>query len=156
MTISRVYLSGGMEYSRDEGREWRVMMEEWLTEEFGCVVFNPNRESEQLLRDRYAGVDLRRMKFADPGQFSAILSTIVDIDTREIAERSDMVICYWDEAAQRGAGTKGELTVARFFRKPVYLVTSLPHPDIPGWILGCVSGIFPDFDELKAFLRTTR
>ena len=36
---------------------------------------------------------------------------------------SDCVICLWDEGAARGAGTKGELTIARYFGKPVYLVT---------------------------------
>ena len=76
----------------------------------------------------------------------------MDHDCREIAERSDVVICYWDESAMRGAGTKGELTMARFFGKPVYMVTTLPHTEIPGWVLGCTTEFFPSFDQLKTFL----
>jgi hypothetical protein len=64
------------------------------------------------------------------------------------------VICLWDEGAARGAGTKGELTMARFFGKPVYMVTAFPFADIPGWVLGCTTGIFPDFETLKRYLRS--
>jgi hypothetical protein len=62
-------------------------------------------------------------------------------------------VCYWDESAQRGAGTKGELTIARFFRKPVLMVTSTPMEALPGWVIGCVTMIYPDFDSLKAALK---
>ena len=53
----------------------------------------------------------------------------------------------------RGAGTKGELTMAKYFGKPVYLVTSIPYHDIPGWVLGCTTQLFSSFDELNVFLR---
>jgi hypothetical protein len=80
---------------------------------------------------------------------------LVDLDCREIAERSNYLICFWDSGAMRGAGTKGELTIARYFGKPVYLVTSIPFRDIPGWVLGCTDKIFPGFDQLKKFLLST-
>jgi hypothetical protein len=80
---------------------------------------------------------------------------LVDLDCREIAERSDYVICYWDQGAVRGAGTKGELTMARFFGKPVYAVTTIPFEDIPGWVLGCIEATFADFDSLKRYLSST-
>jgi hypothetical protein len=76
----------------------------------------------------------------------------VSIDSKEIAVRSDYVICYWDASAQRGAGTKGELTIARYFNKPVYMVTHMPKEKIPGWVLGCVTNFFNSFDQLKNFL----
>lgn len=148
----RVYLSGGMEYASDEGRSWRDDLEAWLTTEAGCTVFNPNRESDRFLRTRCPDIPFRSLKSSDPQRFRAIVTEIVDIDSREIAERSDMVVCYWDESAQKGAGTKGELTVARLFRKPVYLVTTMPFEEIPGWVLGCVTELFPSFAALKRFL----
>lgn len=150
----RFYLSGGMEYAAGEGRDWRQQMQEWIESELGGRTFNPNVESERFFAERYPGVDFRAAKKSDPGLYREIVARLVEIDTREIAERTDLLICYWDEGAARGAGTKGELTMARYFGKPVYLVTTIPFEEIPGWVIGCTDRIFKSFDELKTFCRT--
>ncbi|MGA9117212.1 MAG: hypothetical protein WB626_10595 [Bacteroidota bacterium] len=149
---ARVYLSGGMEYARDQGRLWRRELEAWLEGELGWEVYNPNTESERLIRTRFGGADLRALKARDPDLFRTIARDLVDQDCREIALRSACVVCLWDEAAAQGAGTKGELTIARYFGKPVYLVSSLPPAGIPGWVLGCTDRIFSDFGALRSFL----
>jgi hypothetical protein len=149
----RVYLSGGMEYAADEGRSWREDLELWLERELGWQAFNPNRESDRFLAALTPDIPFRSLKTADPARYLAIVGDIVDIDCREVAERADCVICYWDDGAMRGAGTKGELTIARYFKKPVYLVTTIPFAEIPGWVLGCTTKMFNDFEELKAFLK---
>jgi hypothetical protein len=148
----RVYLSGGMEYASDEGRDWRSMLQEWLEKELHCSVFNPNLESESFFAAHYPAVNFRRLKKENPVLYQTIASGLVDLDCAEIAERSDLVVVYWDESAQRGAGTKGELTMAKFFKKPVYMVTEIPQEDIPGWVLGCTTKLFPDFEALKEYL----
>jgi hypothetical protein len=148
----RAYLSGGMEYAADEGRDWRREMQTWLERELGCTVFNPNVESDRLLSTEYRGIDFRDLKKRDIVRYRTIVERIVTIDCDEIAARTDFVIVYWDDSAQRGAGTKGELTMAHFFRKPVYMVTAMPLEEIPSWVLGCVSRIFGDFGSLKEFL----
>jgi hypothetical protein len=141
-----------MEYAQGEGRDWRELMQVWLEEILGWEVFNPNRESDRMLAMLCPGRNVRALKSEDPEEFRRVVSQLVDHDCREIAERSDLVICYWDESATRGAGTKGEVTMAKYFGKPVYMVTALPHTDIPGWVLGCTTGFFTSFDLLKTFL----
>jgi len=148
----RAYLSGGMEYAPDEGRDWRQEMQTWLERELRCSVFNPNVESEKFLGTAYGGIDFRELKRRDIDTYRTIIERIVTTDCDEIAVRTDFVVAYWDDSAQRGAGTKGELTMAHFFRKPVYLVTSMPPEAIPSWVLGCVTRIFRDFQSLKDFL----
>ncbi len=148
----RVYLSGGMEYALDEGRDWRAEMHDWLVKNLRCEVFNPNHESDKYFAGHFPGVDIRSLKTTDIVAYASIVAKLVEIDCKEIAERSDLVICYWDDSAMRGAGTKGELTIAKHFDKPVYMVTSMQHKDIPGWVLGCTTLIFSSFDELKEFL----
>jgi hypothetical protein len=148
----RVYLSGGMEYALGEGASWRGALQLWLEGQLHHSVFNPNAESDRFFAARYPGIDVRKLKSENIEHYTEILRLLVEIDTREIAERSDYVVCLWDEGAAKGAGTKGELTIASFFRKPVYLVTSQAHQEIPGWVLGCTTRIFGDFEELKAFL----
>ena len=147
-----VYLSGGMEYATDEGRDWRSTLQQWLERDLHCEVFNPNLESDRLFRTRHSNINFRQLKTNDIRQYSSIAAELVDLDCKEIAERSDFVICYWDESAMKGAGTKGELTMARYFKKPVYMVTTMPHHEVPGWILGCATRMFSSFDELKTFL----
>jgi len=148
----RVYLSGGMEYAAGEGVQWRSDLQRWLEENLRHDVFNPNIESNRFFTAHHPDVDFRALKREDLPVYQEIARRLVELDCREIAERSDYIICYWDEGAVKGAGTKGELTMARYFGKPVYLVTSYPLQEIPGWILGCVTKTFCSFDELKGFL----
>ena len=94
----RFYLSGGMEYAQGEGRDWRVMLQDWLERELQASVFNPNVESDRLFSGRY-----HRSKFPTPqnGRSASIpgfiAAELVDLDCGEIAEHTDAVICYWDE-----------------------------------------------------------
>jgi hypothetical protein len=111
----RVYLSGGMEYAPNEGRDWRSTLQEWLERELRCEVFNPNAESEKFLGRVLPGIDFRQLKLDNLERFREVVQEIVDLDCREIAEKSDYVICYWDRSAAQGAGTKGEITMARYF-----------------------------------------
>ena len=152
----RAYLSGGMEYAAGEGRDWRLEMQTWLEGELGCTVFNPNAESDSLFAREFPGVNFREMKKTDIPGYMSIVERLVSIDCDEIAVRTDFVVVYWDDAAQRGAGTKGELTMAHFFKKPVYMVTAMRPEEIPGWVLGCVTRMFPDFAGLKTFLTAAK
>ena len=148
----RVYLSGGMEYAKNEGMDWRHDLDSWICTTLGHKVFNPNVESKKLLAQSLPKRNFRLLKSTDLKTYSKIAKQFVILDSKEIAERSDYVICYWDQGAQRGAGTKGELTIARYFSKPVYMVTRIPKVNIPGWVLGCVTEFFDSFDHLKEFL----
>ena len=149
-----VYLSGGMEYADNEGRDWRYTLQRWIESELGWSVFNPNHESDRFFQTHCPNVDIRGLKTTDPERYKDIVERLVECDCKEIAERSHIVICYWDESAMRGAGTKGEVTIAKHFGKPVYMVTTVPLQDIPGWVLACTTRVFPAFSDLKSFLRT--
>jgi hypothetical protein len=149
----RVYLSGGMEFAKGEGADWRRVMEEWVLKNLGHFAYNPNKESDEFFAKKYPSGRFRELKYEDIEKYTELVRDLIDRDCREIAERSDYVICNWDESAQRGAGTKGELTMARFVRKPVYMVTQMKLQDIPGWVLGCATKTFPTFEELQVFLH---
>jgi hypothetical protein len=148
----KVYLSGGMEYAKNEGVDWRSDLDAWIKRNLKHSVFNPNVESDKYLRNIMTTNEFRRSKESDIKTYTKIVKHFVGQDSNEIALRSDYVICLWDASAQRGAGTKGELTIARYFKKPVYMVTRISKTKIPGWVLGCVKEFFPSFDKLKAYL----
>ncbi|HUI30343.1 MAG TPA: hypothetical protein VLX91_09005 [Candidatus Acidoferrales bacterium] len=146
------YLWGGMEHAANYGADWRTEIEAWFPDKLGHGAFNPVRESEVFLKSRHPGVDFRSTKSGDIELHRRIAKEIVRFDCREIILRSDYLICYYDESAQQGGGTKGELTVAAAFGKPVYLVTGMKVENIPSWIIGCADEIFKDFGTLKNFL----
>ncbi|HVN47922.1 MAG TPA: hypothetical protein VMU30_03775 [Bacteroidota bacterium] len=148
----RAYLSGGMEYAKGEGADWRLAMENWLDGTLCHTAYNPNKESEALLKKRLPKGNFRSLKTADIKRYTEIVQRMVEVDSNEIAKRSDYIICLWDKSAQQGAGTKGELTLAKYFHKPVYFVTQMHHEKIPGWVLGCISKQFKTFDALKFYL----
>jgi hypothetical protein len=148
----RTYLSGGMEFAKGEGADWRRVTEDWLRKNLGHSAYNPNSESEQYLAKKYPSGRFRELKNENIDKYTELVRDLIDGDCREIAERSDYVICNWDESAQRGAGTTGELTMARFVGKPVYMVTQMKLQDIPGWVLGCATKIFGTFKDLQEFL----
>jgi hypothetical protein len=141
-----------MEFAKGEGADWRRDTEDWVSEHLGHSAYNPNTESDQYLSKKVPSGRFREMKTEDIGRYTEIVRDLIDRDCSEIAGRSDYVICNWDESAQRGAGTKGELTMARFVGKPVYMVTRMKLQDIPGWVLGCSTKIFATFEELQEYL----
>jgi hypothetical protein len=149
----RVYLSGGMEYARNEGSDWREDMSRWVKDNLHQSVFNPNVESDKYLHKVLINKNFRLLKSTDIERYKRIARHFVEQDSREVALRADYVICYWDKSAQRGAGTKGELTIAHYFGKPVYMVTRISCENIPGWVLGCVTESFSSFQQLKDFLK---
>jgi hypothetical protein len=143
-----------MEFAKGEGADWRRVTEEWVHEHLGHSAYNPNKESDEYLAKRYPSGRFRDLKDENIEKYTEIVRELIDRDCSEIAKRSDYVICNWDESAQRGAGTKGELTMARFVGKPVYMVTQMKLQDIPGWVLGCATKIFGTFEDLREFLVT--
>jgi hypothetical protein len=151
----KAYLSGGMEFAKGEGIDWRMEMDGWIRQHLNHAVYNPNVESNALLSRLLPEGNFRDLKQQDIEHYVSIVREFVDSDIREIAEKTDYVVCNWDESAQRGAGTKGEVTMARFTQKPVYMVTTMPLTEIPGWVLGCTTRVFRSFAELKAFLLQT-
>jgi hypothetical protein len=144
-----------MEFAKGEGIDWRKEMDAWIRKNLQHTVYNPNVESDAYLSRVLPTGGFRDLKSQNIDRYVSIVRQFVDMDTHEIAEKTDYVVCNWDESAQRGAGTKGEVTMARFTRKPVYMVTTIPLKEIPGWVLGCTTKVFQSFGELKTFLLET-
>jgi hypothetical protein len=142
-----------MEFAKGEGADWRRVMEEWVQKNLGHSVYNPNKESDEYFGKKHPTGRFRDLKNENIEEYIELVRDLIDMDCSEIAERSDYVICNWDESAQRGAGTKGELTMARFVGKPVYMVTLMKLQDIPGWVLGCATKTFRTFEDLQEFLH---
>jgi hypothetical protein len=148
----RAYLSGSIEYSPDLGKGWRAQIAPFLRA-LGHEVYDPAADEKKNLTDEEVR-EFRDWKTADLVRYQAVLRKIIAWDLDWIESRADYVICYWDAAAARGAGTQGELTFAHRSGIPVYLVLGMPARVVSGWILGCATKIFVNFAELQSFLTS--
>lgn len=146
-----VYLSGSIEFASEGGKIWRRELTPFLQQRLGHRVYDPAEDERKNLTEEEIA-HFRGWKAADPERFRQTVRKIINWDLDLIEKQADYLVCYWDSAVGRGAGTQAELTAA--YRKgiPVYLVTELPVSEISGWVLGCTERVFSGFDELKEFL----
>src|ERR1051325_3447232 len=128
----RAYLSGSIEYSADLGKGWRAQLTPFL-HTLGHDVYDPAADEKKNLADEEVR-GFRAWKTTNLPRFQQTVRKIIAWDLEWIERCSDCVICYWDEAATRGAGTQGELTVAHRHGIPVYLVLGMPIGSVSGWI----------------------
>jgi hypothetical protein len=145
-----VYLSGSIEYAPDKGKSWRASLTPFLRS-LGHDVYDPASDEKKNLTDEEV-TDFRKWKTSDPERFRRTIQKIITWDLDWVEHKADYIVAFWDEYAQRGAGTGAELTMAYRRGVPVYVVTGMPQGEISGWVLGCASQVFQDFEQLKSFL----
>jgi len=150
------YLSGPIEYAEDGGKLWRRKLAPYLREQLGHRVYDPAEDEKKNFTDEEAA-HFREWKSSDVERFRRVVRKIIAFDLDIIENHADYVVCYWDASAKSG-GTSAELTIAHRKGIPVYLVTTLPTPEISGWMLGCSDQLFSSIEDLKEFLtaRFTR
>jgi len=145
------YLSGAIEYAQDKGKGWRAALTPRLRA-LGHEVYDPAEDDRKNLSDEERQ-HFRGWKATDLPRFQATARKIISWDLDWVEHCCQAVVVLWDEAAQRGAGTGAEMSLAHRRGIPVYLVAGMPVVQISGWILGCATEVFADFDELFGFLR---
>ncbi|MFQ6608117.1 MAG: hypothetical protein ACE5EE_06215 [Fidelibacterota bacterium] len=150
----KVYLSGAIENAPDEGKKWREEMSRWLLGSLNHEVFNP-LDVDATLIDPEEQQNFRSWKMTDYERFLKVVRRFIDRDLDVLCSDIDYLICYWDRAVRKGAGTHGEVTIAYHRDIPVYLVLGMPLSQVSSWILGCSTKVFGDFDELKKYLKQT-
>jgi hypothetical protein len=121
-----------------------------LREQLGHRVYDPAEDERKNLTDGEAA-HFREWKSTDVERFRRVVRKIIAFDLDIIENHADYLICYWDALAKSG-GTSAELTIAHRKGIPVYLVTTLPTPEISGWMLGCSDQLFSSIEHLKEFL----
>ncbi|MBU0712623.1 hypothetical protein KJ762_01395 [bacterium] len=148
----KAYLAGAIEHAPDKGKAWRADLAEFLQIEFGHESYNPHIEEPKILTPEERK-QFHVLKTENLLEFQKIVRKLIRNDIKSILTEIDYVICLWNEHAEKGGGTYGELTFAFYHGIPVYMVTPMELANISGWILGCTTEFFKNFDELKEFLR---
>ena len=148
----KVYLSGGIEYASNYGKDWRTEISSWIKDQLGHSIFNPTKESIEFFHEKFPAFQRDNLKNLPIPEIREIIGSLINFEISTVMNEMDYIICFWDESCYKGAGTQGELTVARYNNIPVYIVTNLDKNIIPSWIIGCSTEIFSNFETLKTYL----
>jgi hypothetical protein len=146
------YLAGSIEYSPDLGKGWRAQITP-LLKSLGHSVYDPAEDEKKSLTETEMR-EFRLWKTSDLPRFQRTVRKIIEYDLDLIEHKCDAIVCYWDCHAGRGAGTQGELTFAHRLGIPVYLICGVPVGEISGWLLGCATEVFLDFDRFRKFMSS--
>ena len=146
------YLSGPIENAHNDGADWRNDITQWLKQNLNHQVFNPVTETKSITKELNAD-DFRLMKTTDPEEYKKIIRKIIQVDLNAVVKGSDYLIVNWDKSVFKGGGTHGEITMAYWFKKPVYMVNTLPIEDVSSWIFSCSEYVFSNFKDLKIKLK---
>ena len=144
----KAYLSGPIENAENDGASWRRDMTLWLKDNLNHEVFNPVLETKNIIGHLNPSI-FRSMKKTDPIEYKNIIRKIIKLDLDALINDSDYLIVKWDKSVLKGGGTHGEVTMAYWMKKPIFIMNSLPIDDMSSWIFSCSDFIFNDFKNLK-------
>ena len=148
------YLSGPIENAANDGADWRELITLWLKDEIEHDVFNPVLATRKIISD-LTNSQFREMKETSPKKYKNLIRQIIDIDIKAVVEESDYLIVNWNKSVFKGGGTHGEITLAYYLKKPIYLVNHVPLDDLSSWIFSCATEVFDSFDDMKIHLLST-
>ena len=140
-----------MEYANNYGADCRKDITQWSDESLEHSVIDPVIESKKLIAENNAK-DFRNWKETDPDKFIEFICLAIKKDLDGVVDRSNYIICLWDKSVFKDGGTHGEVTLAHYSRKQIYLVNQLPITDLSVWILSWATEIVNDFEFLKIIL----
>ncbi len=146
------YLSGPIENAQDDGANWRNNITKWLGNELNHQVFNPVVETNSIIKN-YDPANFRLMKKSNPESYKNVIREIIKIDLDAVVNKADYLVVKWDSSVFKGGGTHGEVTMAYWLKKPVFLVNELHTDDMSSWIFSCSEFVFNNFNELKTKLK---
>ena len=145
------YLSGPIENAENDGANWRESITPWLKDEIKHDVFNPVLATRKIISN-LSNTQFREMKDTNPKKYKNLIRQIIDIDIKAVVEETDYLIVDWNKSVFRGGGTHGEITLAYYLKKPIYLVNHVPLDDLSSWISSCATEVFESFDDMKTHL----
>ena len=148
------YLSGPIENAANDGADWRDLITLWLKDEIEHDVFNPVLATRKIISN-LTNSQFREMKETSPEKYKNLIRQIIDIDIKAVVEESDYLIVNWNKSVFKGGGTHGEITLAYYLKKPIYLVNHVPLDDLSSWIFSCATEVFDSFDDMKIHLLST-
>lgn len=132
--FKRIYLSGGQQHCAVGGSNWRAKVGAKLFK-MGFEVENPVFD-EGCISDEY-GVNLAQLKEENFQRYMEAATKVIKLDY-SVVTRCNAMLVYWNESAEKGGGTKSEITWGHDINIPVVtvLASNYSREDLPFWTVG--------------------
>jgi len=149
-----IYLSGGMQFAKNLGEGWRAKTRNALQD----MDYYPLDITflDKLYSEKHGILYDDIINTTDHLQFkSNIRKHFINADLKLITNDSDAVIVYYDESAQKGAGTISEAQVAYLYDIPIFVVSKWKNwkEIMPVWLQSLSTKTFTEFDDLYSYLN---
>lgn len=146
------YLSGGMQFAKDMGSDWRIECSKRLIEMdyFPLDICLLDRQYAKRYGELYFPADE-----SNHLQYKAnFRQHFIYADVELIKRDTDFLILLYDESARRGAGTISEAQVAYMHNIPIFLMSAYEnwYREVPGWLQGLCTKVFTSFEDIYTYL----
>lgn len=148
-----IYLSGGMQFAKNLGSGWREVCSAELKK---MKYFPLDITALDISYSKIHGEMYLPERVEDHLKFkSNIRKHFIQTDLSLIQNMADATIVFYDESVRLGAGTISECQFAYNLGQPLFLVSDYPnmHKEVPGWLQGLTTAMFPSFEALNAYLK---
>lgn len=147
------YLSGGMQFAKNMGSDWRIECSKRLLEleYFPLDICLLDREYAKRYGELYFPADtLNYLQYKANFRQHFIYG-----DIELIKKDTDFLILLYDESARRGAGTISEAQVAYMYNIPILLMSVYKdwYREVPGWLQGLCTKVFTSFEDIYDYLE---
>lgn len=153
-----IYLSGGMEHSKDLGAGWRAEVSGVLRGMgyFPLDITALDKKYQAKYGDVYhLNMDAGGDELSTLQRKANIRKHFIHADLELIKHDSDALIVFYDESVRKGAGTISECQTAYSLDIPIFIVSDWENweKEIPGWLLALSTKVFTQFDDLFVYLH---
>jgi len=144
-----VYLSGAIEYAPKDGSGWRKRITPRL-KGLGYGVYDPVANNDSKLKMLVE--EFNALKLNDVEKYKEVVRDRIILSDYEGIINSDILLAFYDESVQKGAGTLSEVALCYLIGIPVLVITKFKTKDIPGWLLAEIHDSFDNVNELLSFI----
>lgn len=154
--MTKTYLAGpiGVVVQKN-ATVWRDRVTEEL-KKFDIEVLNPMGQNGG---DRLGDGRTKLKEANDNGNIDFIREyvsqTVIPPDIKMVEDADFLTVYIPEDNGYEICGTYGEITLAFFLKKPVFVVTdrSLCPNTLPNWLIGCSTAIFINWNEYYDFIK---
>jgi len=150
--LGNIYLSGGMQFAKDLGSEWRVVASERLKVSGFWPIDITQLEKDYRERCNFNITEVLSEATSNAQLKANVRRHFIHADLKIIEEQTDAVLLYYDESVQKGAGTLGEAQYTYNLGKPLFVVRDASLK-LPFWLEAMTTRSTSSFEEMFQYLH---
>lgn len=152
--IIKTYLAGPIGVViQENAMTWRTKATEYLRHK-NIETLNPMGQNGG---DRLGNGRAKLKEAVDEGNIKFIRKyvskTVIPPDLKMVENADFLTVYIPEDNGYEICGTYGEITLAFYLGKPVYVITDRQPNKVPTWLIGCSTEIFINWDDYYRYIQ---